>query len=84
MLVAGVTDWHRLARTSHWGMTSGFPEQTVMKRGSLVFCIGKGFETSPHGGREGEARRALLAEGATQAPGICLKLNASENRRWSE
>jgi len=56
------------------------PKQTVERRGSLVFCICKGWEASAHSGREGETLTALQAEGATQAPVIC---SAAERERRS-
>ena len=52
-------------------MVSGFPEQTVVRQGSLVFCVSRSLEANPHSGREGEALTALPVEGATQAPAIC-------------
>jgi hypothetical protein len=39
-------------------MVSGFFEQTVERRGSLIFCVRRSFEASPHSGREGESLTA--------------------------
>jgi hypothetical protein len=61
-------------------MVSVFPKQTVVKRGSLVFCVSKNSETSPHSGREGETLTALPVEGTTQAPEIWA---AAEHERRS-
>jgi len=62
---------------------SGFPEQTVEGRGSLVFCISKSFEISPHSGREGKTLTVSQVEGATQAPVIWAEAERELWSRWS-
>jgi hypothetical protein len=56
-------------------MVSGIPEQTVERRGSLVFCVSKNSETSPHSGRRGGSVPLGAIEGATQAPLIWAEVD---------
>jgi hypothetical protein len=59
------SDVNRLTLISHEGMVSGFPEQTVVRQESLVFCISK----SSKGSREHELAHTVGDKGSLH--GLC-------------
>ena len=71
------------AKINHESMVSGFPLANRREARKLGLLRRKRSLSSPHSGREEEAPRTLFVEGATQAPGICPKPNASDWSRWS-
>jgi len=63
-----ITAFFGSTQISNGSMVSGIPEQTVERRGSLVFCVSKNSETSPHSGRRGGLGPAWRDRGGDASP----------------